>query len=35
MAEPSTGLMGTPTEIPLVVDHSTRALTVGYDTGIR
>ena len=24
--------MGTPTEVPQVMDRSTRALTVGYDT---
>ena len=30
--QPVRSLMGTPTEVPLVMDRSTRALTVGYDT---
>ena len=30
--QPVPSLMGTPTEVPLVMDRSTRALTVGYDT---
>ena len=33
--QPVPGLMGTPTEVPLVVDRSTRALTFGYGTEIR
>lgn len=33
--KPVAGLIGTPDEIPLVVDRSTAPLTIGYDTGIR
>jgi hypothetical protein len=33
--QPVHGLMGTPRDIPLVVDGSTPALTISYDTGIR
>ena len=33
--QPVPGLMGTPTEFALVVDHSTTPLTITYDTGIR
>ena len=33
--QPVPGLMGTPPEVTLVVDRSTRALTFGYRTEIR
>jgi hypothetical protein len=33
--QPVPGLMGTPADIPLVVDRSTPALIISYDTGIR
>jgi len=33
--QPVPGLMGTPPEVTLVVDRSTRALTFGYGTEIR
>jgi hypothetical protein len=33
--QPVPGLMGTPGDVPLVVDGFTPELTIGYDTGIR
>jgi len=33
--EPVPGLMGTPAEVPLVVDRAPAVLTITYDTGIR
>ena len=33
--QPVPGLLGTPGDIPLVVDRSTPALLISYDTGIR
>ena len=35
LTNPVPDLMGTPTEVPLVMDRSTRALTVACVTGIR